>query len=117
MTDYDGSAVPIRTADDWRTTEVDGERRAVLVQEREPRNRLDAFLFDLFGADRTREITLDPVGTTVWERSDGEHTLDEVAQAVATSHDANRVEPVDRTLGQFLLQLRDRDLLRIEPAQ
>jgi len=116
MTDHDPDAVPVRTADDWRETVDDGDPRVTVVREVEPRNRLDRFLFDLFGATREREITLDPVGTTVWRHCDGDHTVAEVAAAVAATHDEDRVEPVDRTLGHFIMQLRERDLIRLESA-
>ncbi|MFT4891815.1 MAG: hypothetical protein ACI9YT_002750 [Halobacteriales archaeon] len=116
MTDRDPDAVPVRTADDWEETVVDGETRVTVTREVDPRNRLDRFLFDLFGATREREITLDPVGTTVWRHCDGAHTVPEVAAAVAANHDEDRVEPVDRTLEHFMMQLRERDLIRLESA-
>lgn len=116
MTAHDPDAIPVRTADDWQETLVDGEHRVTIEREVDPRNRIDRFLFDLFGTSREREITLDVVGTTVWRHCDGDHTVAEVAAAVADEHDEERVDPVDRTLGHFLLQLRERDLIRLEPS-
>lgn len=114
MTEHDPHAVPVRTADDWHETVVDGESRVAVTRELDAWNRIDGFLFDLFGTPREREITLDPVGTTVWRHCDGDHTVAEVAAAVAANHDEERVEPVERTLGHFMMQLRERDLIQLE---
>ena len=114
MTERDPDAIPVRTANDWEETVVDGDPRVTVTREIEPRNRVDRFLFDLFGRPRDREITLDAVGTTVWRHCDGDHTLEEVAAAVADSHDDERVAPVEQTLGHFVMQLQERDLIRLE---
>ncbi|SEV95340.1 PqqD family protein [Natrinema salifodinae] len=114
MSSHGPTAVPIRIADDWEETVVDGERRVTIAWTKSARNRIDRFLFDLFGTSREREITLDPVGTTVWRHCDGDHTVSEIASAVADAHDAERVEPVDETLAHFLMQLEERDLIQFE---
>ncbi|NKE37072.1 PqqD family protein [Natronococcus sp. JC468] len=108
------SAVPRRDDDDWRETTVDGESRVEITWTKTPRNRLDRFLFDLFGTSRERELTLDSVGATVWRHCDGDHTISEIAAIVADAHDADRVEPVDETLAYFLMQLEERGLIRFE---
>ncbi|ELY74587.1 PqqD family peptide modification chaperone [Natrinema pallidum] len=114
MSAHGPTAVPKRVADDWRETTVDGDSRVTIVRSRPPRNRLDEFLFDLFGTSRERELTLDAVGTTVWRHCDGDHTVAEIAAAVADAHDGDRVEPVDETLSHFLMQLAERDLIRFD---
>ncbi|AHF99620.1 hypothetical protein HALLA_13305 [Halostagnicola larsenii XH-48] len=114
MSAHAPGSIPIRTTDDWDVTTSDGDRRVTITWTKSPRNRLDRFLFDLFGTSRERELTLDSVGTTVWQRCDGEHTVSEIASIVADEHDADRVEPVDETLAHFLMQLEERDLIRFE---
>lgn len=113
MTHHDPDAVPVRTAADWRP---DDDGSLTVVREVAPRNRLDAALMDAFGADRRREVSLDPVGATVWRHCDGDHTVADVADAVADAHDPERVAPVEETLSHFLVQLRERDLVRFEDA-
>ncbi|APW99224.1 hypothetical protein CHINAEXTREME_16240 [Halobiforma lacisalsi AJ5] len=114
MSTHAPDAIPRRTADDWVERVVDGERRVTVHWTKTPRNRVDAFLFDLFGTDLDRELALDPVGTTVWRHCDGDHTVAEIASIVAETHDADRVEPVDETLAHFLLQLEERGLIEFE---
>ncbi|WP_408958761.1 PqqD family protein [Natrinema sp. 74] len=114
MTSHGPAAIPKRVAEDWRETTVDGDSRVTIVWTKSPRNRLDAFLFDCFGTSRERELTLDPVGTTVWRHCDGDHTVAEIASVVADAHDAERVGPVDETLAHFLMQLEERGLLRFD---
>lgn len=114
MSSHGPTAVPIRTADDWTETVVDGEPRVTIYWTKTPRNRLDRFLFELFGTSRERELTLDPVGMTVWRHCDGDHTVAEIASVVADSHADERVAPVDETLAHFLMQLEERGLIRFD---
>lgn len=114
MTGYDPDTVPVRTAADWDEQTIDGESRVTISREVSPRNRLDRVLFEVFGTDRERELTLDAVGTTVWKHCDGTNTLRDVAAAVTSAHDPDRVEPVEETLSHFLVQLRERGLIRLE---
>ena len=114
MSTHAPTAIPTRTTDDWEETTSDDDRRVTITWTKSPRNRLDQFLFDLFGTSRERELTLDPVGTTVWRSCDGEHTVSEIASIVAEEHDADRVEPVSETLAHFLMQLEKRGLLRFD---
>jgi len=116
MTEHGPTAVPRRDAEDWEVATVDGEPRVTIHWTKRPRNRLDRFLFDLFGTDRERELEFDPVGTTVWRHCDGDHTVAEIAERVAASHDADRVDPVDETLAHFLMRLEERDLVRFEES-
>lgn len=114
MSTHAPSAIPTRTTDDWEVTTTDVERRVTITWTKSPRNRLDRFLFDLFGTSRERDLTLDPVGTTVWSHCDGNHTVSEIASVVAAEHDPDHVEPVDETLAHFLMQLEERDLIQFE---
>ncbi|ELZ00648.1 MULTISPECIES: PqqD family protein [Natrialba] len=114
MSSHGPTATPVRAADDWEATTVDGESRVTITWTKSPRNRLDRFLFDLFGTSRERDLTLDPVGATVWKHCDGEHTVAELAAIVADAHEAERVEPVDETLAHFLMQLEERNLIRFD---
>lgn len=114
MSEHAPTAIPKRVADDWTETTVDGESRVTVRWTKSPRNRVDRFLFDLFGTDRERELELDPVGATVWRHCDGDHTVADIASVVAESHDSDRVEPVDETLAHFLMQLEERGLIRFE---
>lgn len=114
MSAHPPSAIPRRDADDWEETVVDGDPRVTVHWTETPRNRLDRFLFELFGTDLDRELSLDPVGTTVWRHCDGDHTVAEIASIVAEEHDEERVEPVDETLAHFLMRLEERELIRFE---
>lgn len=114
MSAHAPSSIPTRTTDDWDVTTSDGDRQVTITWTKNPRNRLDGFLFDLFGTSRERDLTLDSVGTTVWTHCDGEHTVSEIAALVTDEHDPERVEPVDETLAHFLMQLEERDLIRFE---
>ncbi len=117
MTEHGPTAVPRRDAEDWEVATVDGEPRVTIHWTKRPRNRLDRFLFDLFGTDRERELELDPVGTTVWRHCDGDHTVAEIAERVAASHDPDRVAPVDETLAHFLMRLEERGLVRFDASE
>ncbi|MFC6768078.1 PqqD family protein [Natrinema soli] len=114
MSAHGPTAIPRRAVEDWRETTVDGDSRVTIVRTKTPRNRLDEFLFDLFGTSRERELTFDAVGTTVWRHCDGDHTVAEIAAVVADTHDDERVDPVDETLAHFLMQLKERGLIRFE---
>ncbi|AQL44683.1 hypothetical protein BV210_18160 (plasmid) [Halorientalis sp. IM1011] len=111
MSTHGPESVPVRDCAEWSMEPVDGTERATITWQLTAQNRLDRFLFDLFGTDRERELTLDPVGSTVWQHCDGDHTVAEIASIVADEHDPERVEPVDETLSYFLVQLDERDLL------
>ncbi|WP_339103781.1 PqqD family protein [Haloterrigena salinisoli] len=113
MSEHGPTAIPSRAVD-WTETTVEGDSRATLTWTKSPRNRLDRFLFDLFGTSRERTLTLDAVGTTVWRHCDGDHTVAEIAAIVADEHDEERVEPVDETLAHFLMQLEERGLIRFD---
>lgn len=114
MTTHPPTAVPIRTTDEWTVTQTDDAVQVTITRTVSPRNRVDRFLFDLFGADRDRELVLDAVGATVWQACDGSHTVSDVASIVAQEHDSERVAPVDETLSHFLMQLTEKELLRFE---
>ncbi|QLG47578.1 PqqD family protein [Natrinema halophilum] len=108
------TAVPKRTVSEWTEISVDGELRVMITWTKSPRNRLDRFLFTLFGTNREHELTLDAVGSTVWRQCDGTHTASEIASILAGTYDAERVEPVEETLAYFLMQLEERDLIRFD---
>lgn len=114
MSTHAPNAIPTRTTDDWEVTISDGDRRVTITWAKSPRNRLDQFLFDFFGTSRERELTLDPIGTTVWRHCDGDHTVSEIASIVAEEHDVDRVEPVNETLAHFLMQLEERELIQFD---
>src|SRR5699024_1367058 len=81
----DGSAmVPMRTTAAWDCERVDGTRRVTIIRERETRNRLDRFLFELFDTPTERELEFDAVGSAVWLGCDGETTVGELADDLAT---------------------------------
>ncbi|WP_229732400.1 MULTISPECIES: PqqD family protein [Halarchaeum] len=92
------------------TTE-NGTRHATITWEIQARNRIDQVLFELFRTDRKRKLTLDPVGSTVWNCCNGDYTVADIATVIAEEYDAQRVEPVDETLSYFLVQLNERGLL------
>ena len=106
--------VPMRTTADWDCERVDGTRRVTIIRERETRNRLDRFLFELFDTPTERELEFDAVGSAVWLGCDGETTVGELADDLATEFPSERIEPVDQTLSYFLAELSELDLIRCE---
>ena len=50
------------------------------------------------------KIKLDAVGTAIWNRCDGEHTLRQIAEALDAEFGKD-VDPVDDRLSQFIIQL------------
>ncbi len=124
----DPSLRPVRTTDRWReepiTDDDSGERsagdpdsRVVITRRREPRNRLDAFLFRLFDTPRERDLRLDPVGSEVWRRCDGDHTVAGIEAALDERFSDERVAPVEETLSYFLTQLSELGLVRGDSAR
>lgn len=114
MTTHAPTAIPERTTEEWTVTRTDDVVQVTITRTVAPRNRVDGVLFDLFDADRDRELVLDAVGATVWRACDGTNTVADIASRVADEHDAERVAPVEETLGHFLMQLGEKDLLRFE---
>lgn len=111
------SLLPVRTTADWDCERVDGTRRVTIVRDRETRNRLDRFLFDLFDTPTERELELDAVGSAVWVGCDGETTVDELVDDLASEFPGERIEPVDQTLTYFLAELSELDLIRYEKSE
>lgn len=119
----DPSVRPVRTTDRWReepiaddsggASDADGpDRRVVVTRRREPHNRLDAVLFRLFDTPRERDLRLDPVGSEVWRRCDGDHTVAEIEAALDERFSDERIAPVGETLSYFLTQLSELGLVR-----
>lgn len=106
------TAVPIWTTDDWHCERVEGTRKVTIRRLRQPRNRLDRVLFDLFDTPTERELELDTVGSTVWLHCDGEMTVAEIARELDANFPAERIEPVAETLSYFLAQLAELGLIR-----
>ena len=61
----------------------------------------------LFFVPESKPVQLDEVGSFVWKRCDGEHTVNEIAVALATEYKLNRRE-VDVSLTQYLQSLGKR---------
>ncbi|EMA46515.1 PqqD family protein [Halococcus saccharolyticus] len=112
MSERPSTATPIRTTEDWDCERVDGSRKVTIQRPRQPRNRLDEFLFDLFDTPTERELELDAVGSVVWCHCDGDTTMAELADELAATVPEERIEPVGDTLSYFLAQLAELNLIR-----
>ncbi len=92
-----------------------------LYKERYPR-RLDHVVWKvidgkgiLLNLENGAYFEADPVGLSIWQKCDGQTTLEEIAQSVAEEFQAE-VERVSRDLSDFFTQLRRRRLVEIFPA-
>ncbi|MGE5530737.1 MAG: PqqD family protein [Bacteroidota bacterium] len=64
----------------------------------------------LFFVPDSKPVQLDEVGSFVWKRCDGEHTVNEIADALAAEYKLNRRE-VDVSLTQYLQTLGKRGMI------
>lgn len=66
-----------------------------------------------FGRPDSSEISLDNIGSFVWQQLDGENTLYDVAQRMK-EHFGDTIEPVYRRLFTFIGIMRDNRLIVIK---
>jgi hypothetical protein len=86
----------------WEKTQA-GEAQLTVIRQETWRVRL---LAKVFYIPKERKVTLDEVGTVVWEMCDGRNTVAQMIESLATRYQLNRKEAEVsllsylRTLGQ-----------------
>lgn len=68
-----------------------------------------------FGASGYR-IRLDEIGSLVWRQCDGERTAAEIAQSLREAF-GEKVEPAEKRLHTFILQMKRARMIKVEKAQ
>jgi hypothetical protein len=100
-------ARPVRNpALKWETLD-NGEVQIILPRRRDATGKL---LSKLFSVPPTKPISLDVVGARVWELCDGEHTVNDIAQALMEEHKIHRRE-AEVSLTEFLKTLGKRNMV------
>jgi hypothetical protein len=104
---------PRRACEHRERERADGEVRVTVLK---PRIR-SLWLKRLLGSWRPSpyRIHLDDVGTFVWLRCDGEHSLEEIGKQLSEAF-GERVEPVEERLTRFVQQLRNADVIELGDA-
>jgi hypothetical protein len=100
-------ARPIRNpALKW--TELDsGEVRIVLPRRKDATGKLLGVLFYI---PKSRPVNLDVVGSKVWTLCDGEHTVEDITEALMEEHKLHRRE-AEVSLTEFLKMLGKRNMV------
>ena len=100
-------ARPIRNpALKW--TELDsGEVRIVLPRRKDAAGKLLSVLFYI---PKSRPVNLDVVGSRVWSLCDGEHTVEDMVEALTEEHKLHRRE-AEVSLTEFLKMLGKRNMV------
>ena len=101
------AARPIRPpALKW--TELDsGEVRSVLPRRKDAAGKLLSVLFYI---PKSRPVNLDVVGSRVWSLCDGEHTVEDMVEALTEEHKLHRRE-AEVSLTEFLKMLGKRNMV------
>ena len=84
----------------WRINE-EGTIEVIVPRRKDMFGRVMGFLFFV---PESRPITLDEVGTAVWELCDGEHTVEEIVRALSKDYKLQRRE-VEVSLTEYLRTL------------
>jgi len=101
------SARPIRNpALKWE--ELDGGEIRIVLPRRD--DRVGKVLSVLFYVPKSRPINLDIVGANVWKRCDGQHTVDDIVDALVEEHRLHRRE-AEVSLTEFLKMLGKRNMV------
>ncbi len=91
-----------------------GEVRIILPRRNDYVGKLLSFLFHV---PKSRPVSLDVVGAHVWELCDGEHTVDDLVDALMDEHRLHRRE-AEVSLTAFLKMLGKRNMVAfIVPTQ
>jgi len=84
-----------------------GEVQVVLPRRRDVMGKL---LSSVFYVPQSKPISLDVVGARVWQLCDGEHTVNEIAEALMEEHKLHRRE-AEVSLTEFLKMLGKRNMV------
>jgi hypothetical protein len=102
------NSYPVRNqAVEWS---ADGEETVLVLRRRE--DWVGRMLSLFFVVPKERKLGLDRVGSYVWQRCDGRHTVAELMQDLARRYKLNRKE-AEVSLAAFLRQLGKRKLIAI----
>lgn len=101
------SAWPVRNPS---LTVHEGEDELITVELPRRKDWVGGALGFLFFVPDSKPVQLDEVGSFVWKRCDGEHTVNEIAVALAKEYKLNRRE-VDVSLTQYLQTLGKRGMV------
>jgi len=100
-------ARPVRNpALKWEALD-NGEVQIILPRRRDAMGKV---LSSIFSVPKSKPISLDVVGARVWELCDGEHTVNEIAQALMDEHKIHRRE-AEVSLTEFLKMLGKRNMV------
>ena len=106
-----GELRPRRACEHRERERGDGEMRVTVLK---PRIRSRWLLRLLRGWEPAPyRVHLDDVGSFVWRRCDGEHTLAEIGRALGETF-GERVEPIDERLPRFVHQLERSQLITLD---
>ncbi|MHB8997187.1 MAG: PqqD family protein [Armatimonadota bacterium] len=101
------AAWPVRNPDLVAHEHEDG---SVAVELPRRKDWVGGALGFLFFVPDSKPVQLDEVGSFVWKLCDGEHTVNEIADALAAEYKLNRRE-VDVSLTQYLQTLGKRGMI------
>jgi len=90
----------------WRRNER-SDVVITLARRRDTKGRLLSFFFHV---PKSRDITLDEVGSKVWTLSNGRRSVDEMIDTLATEYKLNRRE-AEVSLTEYLRQLGQRGMV------
>lgn len=101
------NTLPIRNPYvEWEKTE-DGE---VLIKVPRRKDWLGKLLAFIFAPPETRQVSLDKIGSLVWDLSDGQHSFEDIVRAVSKNYKVTRRE-AEIGVAAFLRELGKRKLI------
>ena len=100
---------PIRNPGLEWVEDEEGDVHAKLVRKDDLKTRMVAGLMNV---PESRELRLDEVGSFVWSLCDGEHTLNDLVEAMMERHKLGRRE-VEVSLNEFMRMLAKRGMIAV----
>ncbi|RLE80699.1 MAG: hypothetical protein DRJ51_05350 [Thermoprotei archaeon] len=101
------SAKPIRNPMIEWDKEEDG---TVIIYLKVAPSRVERFFMGRASEERVKRIVLDEVGSFVWNLCDGQHTVNDIIEALSEKYKLRRIE-AERSLLEFLKMLSQRMLV------
>jgi hypothetical protein len=101
----------------WERKPSRDEDEGAVVQIQVPRrsDRLGNIAARWFKLPTHRIVELDPIGSDVWERCDGKHSLDGIAREIAGIYKLNKRQS-ETSVTAYLKMLADRRLIGIQSS-
>lgn len=81
-----------------------------------PENQRRKGLSKIFSLPKEKKVVLDKVGTFVWERCDGNHSVKQIAEELSHEYKMIRQE-AETALSKYLQQLAERGMIGIMSSQ